>query len=101
MSDSESKKMKSEIVVNDNEMPAEVVQAIAEGRKVVAIKLLREATGLGLANAKVLVDRAAARHAEKNPRVRGMSEDSNTGRLVGMLLVLVTAFFLYRHFYTG
>ena len=101
MCDPKAKKMKSEIVVADQDMPAEVLQAIAEGRKVVAIKLLREATGLGLANAKVLVDRAAARHAENNPRLRGLSEDSNTGRLLGVLVLLLAAFFLYRYFSVG
>ena len=53
--------MSSEIVINDNELPPEVVMAITQGRKIEAIKLLREATGLGLANAKVLVDRAVRR----------------------------------------
>ena len=93
--------MKSEIVVADQELPADVLQAIAEGRKVVAIKLLREATGLGLANAKVLVDRAASRHADNNPRLRGMSEEGNTGRLLGVLALLAAVFFLYRYFSAG
>ncbi len=93
--------MKSEIVVADQELPAEVLQAIAEGRKIVAIKLLREATGLGLANAKVLVDRAAARHAQNNPRLQGISEEANTGRLLGVLALLVAAFFLYQYFSAG
>ncbi len=88
--------MSSEIVVTDNELPTKVVQAIAQGRKIEAIKLLREETGLGLANAKVLVDRAARRHAQQNPQVPGITEESNTGRLVGMMLLLFLAFGVYR-----
>lgn len=51
--------MKSEVIVTEDELPADVIAAIKEGNKIKAIKLLREATGLGLANAKVLVDRAS------------------------------------------
>jgi hypothetical protein len=91
--------MKSEIVVTDNELPADVLQAIAAGRKIEAIKLLREATGLGLANAKVLVDRASARHMEQNPAMLGPTEESNTGRLVAMLLLLVLSYLAYRYFF--
>ena len=91
-----SASMKSEVIVGDDELPAEVLQAIREGRKVVAIKLLREATGLGLANAKVLVDRAAARHQQTHPGASGMREESNTGRFLMVILVLVVAVALYR-----
>jgi len=88
--------MKPEIIVADNELPPEVVKAIALGRKIEAIKLLRESTGLGLANAKVLVDRAAIRYAQLNPAAPGMSEESNTGRLLGMVLVLALAVAFYQ-----
>ena len=88
--------MKSEIVIADSELPDEVRKAIAEGRKVVAIKLLREATGLGLANAKVIVDRAAARHGLANPRAQRLPVESTTGRLLATMALLVAAFFAYR-----
>lgn len=101
MSDIQTSEMKSENIIADHEVPAEVLQAIAEGRKIVAIKLLREATGLGLANAKVLVDRAAARHRQANPQLGGITEESNTGRMVGMMLLLVVVFAVYKYFYTG
>lgn len=93
--------MKSEVVIDDADLPADVREAIAEGRKIVAIKLLREATGLGLANAKVIVDRAAARHEQANPRSVGFAEESNNGRLIGMLVLLVAAFVVYRFFYSA
>ena len=87
--------MKSEVIVGDDELPAEVLQAIKEGRKIVAIKLLREATGLGLANAKVLVDRAASRHGPADGGPSGFREESNTGRLVSVVLVLLLALAAY------
>ena len=39
------------------ELPGEVRELIAAGRKIEAIKLVRETTGLGLAEAKQLVER--------------------------------------------
>lgn len=89
--------MKPEIIIADNELPPEVVKAITQGRKIEAIKLLREATGLGLANAKVLVDRAALRYAQLNPNASAMTQESNTGRLVGVMLVLAVVFAIYRY----
>jgi len=87
--------MKPEIIIAENELPPEVVKAITLGRKIEAIKLLREATGLGLANAKVLVDRAALRYAQLNPNARSMTEENNSGRLLGMMLVLAVIFAVY------
>ncbi len=97
MSDIQASEMKSENVIADHELPTEVLQAIAEGRKIVAIKLLREVTGLGLANAKVLVDQATARHQQAS----GLSEESNAGRMIGMMLLLVVAFIVYKYLYSG
>lgn len=93
--------MKTETIIADGDLPADVAAAIAEGRKIVAIKLLREATGLGLANAKVIVDRAAARHESANPRSPKLTEESNTARLLGVLALLLIAFVAYRTFFGG
>lgn len=90
--------MSSEIVINDNELPPEVVKAIVQGRKIEAIKLLRESTGLGLANAKVLVDRATRRHAQINPQMPGLDEASGNSRMLSMMLILVLTFVFYRFF---
>ena len=90
--------MSSEIVIDDNDLPPAVVKAITQGRKIEAIKLLREATGLGLANAKVLVDRAMRRHEQINPQMPNMTDASSNGRLLGMMLFLLLTFGLYRFF---
>ena len=58
--------MQPEVIVTDTELPAKVMEAIVDGRKIEAIKMLRESTGLGLANAKVLIDRASRIHGPKN-----------------------------------
>lgn len=93
--------MKSDLVISNQELPAEVLQAIKTGSKIVAIKLLREATGLGLANAKVLVDRAAAKYADRSPPP-SILETQGNGMVLGTILLLVTLLFAaYRLFLTG
>lgn len=81
--------MKSEVVVTEQELPADVVRAIKDGKKIEAIKILRESKGLGLANAKVLVDRAASRLTPKQP-VSFLIERPSPTRRLGKSLLLVT-----------
>lgn len=90
--------MKSEIVITEQDLPSDVVQAIEQGKKIEAIKRLREATGIGLANAKVLVDRAATRYVTKDPLPAMVHEESSGARLLRMLL-LVTLLFAFYHFF--
>jgi hypothetical protein len=91
--------MKSEVVLTEQELPVDVIEAIERGKKIEAIKLLREATGLGLANAKVLVDRAARTHGPKKPLPSFADEPSGLGSFVkslALLLFVVAAWYFYR-----
>jgi len=90
--------MENEIRIDEDNLPAAVVDAIRQGRKVVAIKLLREATGIGLANAKVIVDRAVQRYAPSGSSPGAYVEESNNTRVLAMLLALVLAYLVYRWF---
>jgi hypothetical protein len=78
-------------------MPQDVLRAVEQGRKIEAIKILREETGLGLANAKVLVDRAARQFAEQNPRPAVTESDIGLPRLLKSLLVAILLFVAYRY----
>ena len=90
--------MEKKTPITENELPPGVLRAIEEGRKVEAIKLLREATGLGLANAKVLVDKAARQHGPR-PKPPGLvAEATHIGKLLKGLLLVVIAFYVYRWF---
>jgi hypothetical protein len=93
--------MKSEVIVTEKELPREVVQAIKKGRKIVAIKLLREATGLGLANAKVLVDRASLKFPGKSPAPAIIETQGHAVSFLAMLLVVALIYVLYRFFLNG
>ena len=90
--------MSQEIVVTDKEVPTEVIAAVAAGRKVVAIKLLRESTGLGLANAKVIVDRLAAEHARKHPAQAAIRDDNGGRRIVALMALFAAIFVAWRYF---
>ena len=92
--------MNAEVIVTEQELPPEVIDAIRQGRKVEAIKLLRESKGLGLANAKVLVDRAWRTHgpAREIPSFADQPQGlSMVGKSLAMVLLVIAAWY----FYTG
>lgn len=91
--------MSSEVIITEDDLPADVLKAIKQGRKVVAIKILREQTGIGMANAKVLVDRASAKYNPRPPRQTLMRDYNpvNT-RLIGMFFLLAASFAAYKYF---
>jgi hypothetical protein len=86
--------------ITENSLPPEVLRAIEQGRKIEAIKLLREATGLGLANAKVLVDKASRERAPKNAPPGFVDDQANLAPLLKTLLFVALAFAIY-HYYGG
>jgi hypothetical protein len=86
-------------VITEDELPPQVIRAIQLGRKVEAIKLLQDATGLGFANAKVLVDKAARTHAPRTSHPGFVEEQTNLPALLRALLLVVAIFALYRHFF--
>lgn len=92
--------MKTQTVITEKDLPGDVLRAIEQGRKVEAIKLLREATGLGLANAKVLVDKAARQQGITSKPPAFVEEESNVGKLLRALLLVVAVYAFY-HYYTG
>lgn len=85
-------------IITENNLPPEVIRAIEAGRKIEAIKLLREATGLGLANAKVLVDKAGRQHAPKSSHPKIVDDSPNIGRLLKTLFFVVLAFAFFRYY---
>lgn len=85
-------------IITENDLPPEVIRAIEQGRKIEAIKLLRDATGLGLANAKVLVDKAGRQHAPGNAQPRLVEDQPNLGKLLKALFFVALAFAFYRYY---
>ena len=93
--------MPKELVLKDNQLPSEVIKAIEDGRKIEAIKMLREATGLGLANAKVLVDRVARTRGPKKPVYSAADPKPPIGRWVASAVALMVAASAYYFYYYG
>jgi len=92
--------MKSEIIITENELPVPVIDAIRGGRKIEAIKILRESKGLELANAKVLVEQAWRVHGPQRSFRSFADQPRGLGNFVkslAMLLFVVAAWY----FYTG
>ncbi len=67
------------------ELPVEVIAEIEANRKVNAIKLLRRYRGIGLAEAKGVVDT----YIEKNPRSLVSGEPEAEGGIGRILLLII------------
>jgi ribosomal protein L7/L12 len=89
--------MTAEVIVTENQLPAEVIRAIEQGRKIEAIKILREKTGLGLANAKVLVDRAYRTHGPQKQAPGAISNESGVAKLAksGFLVIILLGIYYF------
>ena len=93
--------MKPEVIITEQNLPEDVLRAIKQGKKIEAIKLLREETGLGLANAKVLVDRASSKFAPKSPNPAITHVPSGAISLLKMVLAVAVFIAVYRYFSAG
>ena len=70
----------------EDELPEEVTTLLIAGKKIDAIKLIRKQSGLGLKEAKDLVENYMLKHPERFPDARTSSLGSNT--LIFGLVVL-------------
>jgi hypothetical protein len=78
------------------EAPFAVIQAIEQGRKIEAIKLLREHTGRGLKDSKEWIDEYERQHpGSAQPMRKG---DSNMG--IPIIALLIFAWLLYRFLFS-
>lgn len=78
------------------ELPEDVIAAIEAGRKIEAIKLLRDQWDLDLVTAKETVEAyAAARPGAPQPNV--VSTDSGLPRFILLLIVVAIGYFVYRY----
>ncbi len=79
-------------------LPPAVTDALAKGKKLEAIRLLRQQQGIGLAQAKARVEDHVARHLDSMPHLApGQVDDNATGSLLLLVAVLV-GFGVYTYF---
>jgi len=82
-----------------DELSPAVMSAIVSGKKIQAIKLLRQETGLGLREAKAIVDALSARQGvEPDTSAPGFSEEGGANGMVAIAVAAVFAYVLYRLF---
>ncbi len=74
------------------DLDVQVVSALQDGRKVEAIKLLRKQRGIGLKEAKEIVDSYCEEHG-----LSSSSQASGAGGLMLVGLLLVVGYLVYRY----
>jgi hypothetical protein len=81
---------------SDIELSADVIAEIETNRKVTAIKLLREQQGIGLKEAKEIVDAYQDEHPRDTTHQSRQSQ-SGIGRLLLVALMIGLAYGLFRY----
>jgi hypothetical protein len=77
------------------DLPASAIEHLRHGRKIEAIKIVREATGLGLKEAKDAVDS----HLARNPMLAEQYKNATAGTRGPLLLVAVVVAFVILAWY--
>jgi len=77
--------------VPSDEQIAEISEALAEGRKIEAIKIYREATGEGLKDAKEFIDTLIPKLVEQDPEKYAKLEKSGGGCASVVVFALLLA----------
>ena len=73
---------------NNKTLPAEVINALSSGRKIEAIKILREEWNIGLKEAKEIVDK----HIDSDPLLKDqVQRQSNNSCLPVIIISIVIA----------
>ena len=75
-----------------NQLSASVMEAIRSGRKIDAIKQLREERGLGLKESKHIIDRELAAYRAANPH---LAQDSQSSHFPMILVIVAIGLALY------
>jgi len=79
----------------------EVLAAVDAGRKIEAIKILREKTGIGLADAKHAID-ALSRERRNDPVIAaGMTEEGGAGGMIKMIVIIAIVLGVYFYFFAS
>lgn len=78
-----------------------ILAAVAAGRKIEAIKTLRGATGLGLREARIIVEELESAYGGSDrdlPQAPGFSEEGGARSLIVIAAALIVGYLVYRYF---
>lgn len=89
--------------MDDREYPYsdDVLAAVDSGKKIEAIKRLREETGLGLKDAKHAIDALARERQGDAVAATHMSEEGGAGAMIKLILVIAIVLGAYFYFFAG
>jgi ribosomal protein L7/L12 len=79
-------------MMENSDLSPDIMRAIEAGRKIEAIKLLRAELGIGLKEAKTIIDHEVAAYRKANPEPEGQA---NSGSLSMVVVFVVLAGILY------
>lgn len=79
------------------ELPADVIAEIERNRKVRAIKRLRAQRGIGLTEAKRIIDAYIEKHPS-NPGVQAPESEGGVGRILILIIGVIIIYGLYNYF---
>lgn len=82
----------------EQELSPEIYQHLSSGRKIEAIKLIREETGLGLREAKDLADALSEHRAAPDPFAPAMKEEGGAGGMAAIVIAILIAVAVYVFF---
>jgi len=77
------------------QLPAAAITALQMGNMIEAIRIVRRETGLGLKDAKDLVDAYVARHPEVQELLRSKSKGGALGWIVMLLLAIAAVVYFF------
>ncbi len=83
---------------HDVKISDDVIAAVDAGRKIDAIKILREQTGLGLADAKHQVDRLARERRDQIGAAPALVEEGGAGGMLRMVVIVGVILGAYFYF---
>jgi len=79
--------------MEENQLSASVMEAIRSGRKIDAIKQLREERGLGLKESKHIVDREMAAYRASNPHLAQENQSSSVPTILVIVAIGLALYF--------
>ena len=84
--------------MEEQELSPEIYQLLALGRRIEAIKLIRDETGLGLAEAKEIADALSGHSATDTSPPPAMKEEGGAGGFFAIVAAILIAYFVYAFF---
>lgn len=85
-------------MVIEQELSPEVFQLLADGRKIEAIRLIREETGLGLREAKELAEALLDEHASTETAMPAITEQGGASGVIAIIIAVLIAYLVYVFF---